>query len=252
MPRSVYFTRSKAVLRLQRQLEHQSYPRIQMGFIVALTGGIGLLVSFLLLRAGMDSMAVRYPAALAGAYIGFLFLLWLWLRLKADDLPNLGDLSADGGSGGHTPSIKSGGGGDFGGGGASGSFDGPGSTVIESSNPLSSIGDAASATADADELAIPILAVVLALGLALASLYIVYLAPVLFAELLLDGALSYALYHRLRDTERSHWLMTAVRRTIVPFLLTAVFLALVGMAMSAYAPGSRSIGEFARHVGART
>ena len=99
MPRSVYFTRTTAVLRLQRELEHQSYPRLQMGFIVALTGGIGLLVSFLLLHAGMGSMAVRYPTSLAGAYIGFLFLLWLWLRFKADDLPNLGDLVPNSGSG---------------------------------------------------------------------------------------------------------------------------------------------------------
>jgi hypothetical protein len=44
---------------------------------------------------------------------------------------------------------------------------------------------------DADELAIPLIALVLAIGLALASLYVVYMAPVLFAERLFDGVLSY-------------------------------------------------------------
>mgnify|MGYP000909012363 CR=1 FL=1 len=251
MARSVYFTRSMAVLRLRRTLERDFYPRIQMGFIVFLTGGIGLLISFALLQAGIENMAVRYPTSLAGAYLGFLLLLWLWIRVRADDifdLPNLADLMPDGKTSVHLPQFKAGSGGDFGGGGASGTFDGPASYSIESADSLPSLGDAVGAAADAEELAIPLLAVVLAAGLAFASLYVVYLAPVLFAELLVDGVLSYALYHRLRDTETSHWLMTALRRTIVPFVLTAIFLALVGIAMGAFAPGARSIGEVVRHA----
>jgi hypothetical protein len=46
----------------------------------------------LLLLAGVDSMALRYPLALAGAYTFFLCLLWLWVSTKADDyfdLPTL-------------------------------------------------------------------------------------------------------------------------------------------------------------------
>ncbi|WP_259375249.1 hypothetical protein [Azohydromonas australica] len=34
-----------------------------------------------------------------------------------------------------------------------------------------------------------------------------------------------------------------MRRTLVPFLLTAVFLAVAGSVLSAAAPGVRSIGE---------
>ncbi|MDP1792256.1 MAG: hypothetical protein Q8L12_16940 [Methylibium sp.] len=76
------------------------------------------------------------------------------------------------------------------------------------------------------------------------QIYVVYVAPVLFAELLLDGALSYTLYRRLRAGDDSpHWFTTALRRTALPFALTAVFLAIVGMALSAYAPGARSLGE---------
>jgi hypothetical protein len=97
--------------------------------------------------------------------------------------------------------------------------------------------------ADADELAIPLLAVFLAVGLALASFYVIYIAPALLAEVLVDGALSYALYRYIRGDDPAHWLATAVRRTILPFLATAVFLAIVGATMSAYAPGARSIGE---------
>ncbi len=98
------------------------------------------------------------------------------------------------------------------------------------------------------ELAIPILVAVLAVGLALASLYVVYLAPALFAELLFDGVLSYGLYRHLRKADGRHWLETAFRRTVVPSLLTAIFLAIVGAGVTAYAPGAHTIGA-ALHQG---
>jgi hypothetical protein len=253
MPRNVHFTRSLAVLRLKRQLEQASYPRIQMGLIVSLTGAAGLLCSFVLLRAGVDTMSFRYPLALVGAYLFFLFLLWLWLRTRADDyldLPDPANLAPVRGSGGTTSPIHSWGG-DFGGGGASGSFEGSSPVSLMDSEPLPSIGDAASSAVDVDELAIPIVVLVLAIGLALASLYVVYLAPTLFAELLFDGTLSYTLYRHLRATDTRHWLTTAMRRTALPFGLTAVFLVAVGAAMAAYAPGARSIGEVMHHAHAR-
>ena len=254
MTRNLRLTRSLAVVRLRRRLEQESFPRIQMGFIVALTGAAGLLCSFLLLHAGVDGMALRYPLALTAAYAFFLFLLWLWLHTKADDyadLPDLMDLVPVRGAGNPAHSFTSGGGADFGGGGASASFDAPGTTALPEAKPLSSIGKAADSGFDADELVIPLVAVVLAVGLAFASLYVVYLAPALFAELLFDGVLSYTLYRHLRAADSSHWLSTAFRRTVLPFGLTAVFLVAVGAAMAAYAPGARSIGEVFQHAGAR-
>jgi hypothetical protein len=221
MSRNLRITRSMAIVRLQRQLERDSFPRIQMGLIVTLTGAMGWLCSFGLLRSGMGNMALRYPLALGGAYVFFLLLLWLWLRSSADSYADLSD----------------------------------GLDMVDMVTPdyvgdmpsapgvLSSVGDAVGSGADADELAIPILALVLALGLALASLYVVYLAPALFAELLFDGVLSYTLYRRLRNANSSHWLSTAFSRTVLPFALTAVFLMLVGWALAAYAPGAHSLPQ---------
>lgn len=250
MARNIRITRSLAIVRLQRQLERDSFPRIQMGLIVALTGAAGWLCSFLLLHTGIHSMAWRYPLALGGAYVAFLFLLWVWLRTSASDYADLPDLTdlVPRDAGGPLPSMVSGGGGDFGGGGASGSFggsalDAPTLDAPSDSGVLSSIGDAASSSFDADELAIPLIAIALAIGLALASLYVVYLAPALFAEMLFDGVLSYTLYRRLRTADSSHWLGTAFRRTVLPFGLTAVFLMAVGAALGAYAPGAHSLGE---------
>lgn len=242
-PRSRYH----AVLHLKAELEAQSFPRTQMGFLVGLTGGFGLLASFALLNAGIDSMALRYPLALGLAYMFFLSLLWLWLRTKASDyidIPDVGELMTSGG-GDVRPSVPmaSGGGGNFGGGGAGRSFDN--ATAVSLDEPLSAspMADVAGSVADADEFAIPLAVILLTLGLALASCYVVYLAPSLFAEILFDGALSYSLYRHLRGVGSGHWMGTALRHTVMPFGITAVFLCGVGIAMASYAPGARTIGE---------
>lgn len=227
-----------------------------MGFIVALTGGVGLLVSFLLLQSGMGSMAVRYPFALAVSYVVFLLLLWAWLRAKEDDftdIPDLANAMPNLNGSGHSVPFQSGGGGDFGGGGASGSFDGATSQSFAGvdNDMSSSIGEVLGSAGDADELAIPIMAIVFALGMAVASLYVVYLAPTLFAELLVDGVLSYTLYRHLHKVETHFWLSTAFKRTVLPFLLTALFLSIMGAVMAHYAPGAKSIGEVIHYSGGK-
>lgn len=244
-------SRSLVIHRAKQRLLAESYPRLQMMLLVALTGGFGLLASFLLLQAGVQSMALRYPLALAVAYLFFLFLLWLWLRTKASDfldIPSPSGTSLDARSANNLPMFKSGGGGDFGGGGASGSFDSAASASADVvSAPVKAVGKTIGVAAEADEFAIPLIAIILALvlavGIVLASFYVVYIAPVLFAELLVDGALSYALFRHLRKHEQQHWLRGALRHTIVPFVATAVFLMIIGAAMSAYAPGASSIGQ---------
>ena len=51
-----------------------------------------------------------------------------------------------------------------------------------------------------------VLAAAAVLALAAAAFYVVYQAPMLMAEVALDGALVGSLYHRLRECERQHWL----------------------------------------------
>ena len=237
-------TRDRAIQRVKEHLVRESFPRVQMALIVALTGGFGLLASFGMLRFGMDSMAIRYPLALTFAYLFFLFLIWLWLRTNAEDyldVPDLPDLVPRPDLSASAQDFKSAGGGDFGGGGATGSFDDPAAEAT--SSPMRTVEDSAGSVVEADELAIPLVAIALAIGIALASLYVIYIAPILFAEVLVDGALSYALFRHLRGQDPQHWLSSTFRRTALPFAATAVFLIAVGVAMAAYAPGARSIGQ---------
>lgn len=176
--RPIRLTRSLTIIRVRRQLEQDAYPRLQMGLIVALTGAAGWLLSALLLALGMDQMALRYPAALGGAYLVFLGLLWLWLRTQAQDydlLPDVVDMALP--RGGHCGTgdvpLTSGGSGDFAGGGASGHFDAPAALPADEPGVLSAVGDAVGSVGDADEFAVPLLAIALAIGLAFASLYVV-------------------------------------------------------------------------------
>ena len=95
----------------------------------------------------------------------------------------------------------------------------------------------------ADEFAIPVFLLVLVGAILFASFSVVYSAPILFAELLLDGVLATTLYRRLKKLETTHWLQTALRRTLGPFTLVAIILGLAGVGMAVYAPGARSLGE---------
>jgi len=230
-----------------------------MSFLAIITGASGMMASYVLLRSGVLSMPVRYLLSVGFAYLVFLLLLWLWLRTKADDyLDAPSDIPSS--SGGHTADNGhscdfTGGEGQFGGGGASGSFDFDGSlpSPPQVDIPLSdSVGDTVGEVAGAaDEGVIPLAIALLIATLAAASLfsalYIVYLAPALFAELLVDGVLSASLYRRMRGLQTRHWLESAVRRTVVPFGVAAFSLVAIGYVFNLYAPEAHTLGEVLRH-----
>ena len=247
-------SRRHVVEACHRQIERHGYPRLVMTLLMVLTAGAGWLASSVLLASGMETMWVRYPVALAIAYGAFLFLLWLWLRRGHLDVP---DVHVDGGgrsgeAGRLSSSNLEGHGGQFGGGGASGSFDdGPaGGTDV----PGATAGDLAAGDVlgAVDEVAVPLVAIVaavaLALGVAFASIYVVYTAPSLLAEITVDAALSYTLVRRLKHGQRRLWLGTAIARTWGPALCTAAFVAAVGAALSVWAPGTTSLGAALRHL----
>lgn len=226
-------TRSAAVQRIRARLLRDGYPRLQMLLLVTLTGFVGFAASTVMLVAGVEDMALRYMLAMGVAYIAFLLLLWLWLRTSASDyvdLPSFGNA---------VDTSCTGGGGTFDGGGASANVDFGSSpdgvgTMVKA--PLEAIGGA-------DEDTIPLAVILLVVGIVLSALFVIWSAPVLFAEILVDGVLSAGLYRRLRVIDHQYWMIAALKRTIIPFVLTTLVVGAAGWSMQASAPEARSLGE---------
>ncbi len=263
--------RAAAIEQVRSRLARRASPRWHMSVMIALAGGVGFLTSYGLLKAGVTAMALRYPVALGAAYLAFLGLLAIWLRRyqlrhdqarrgtrpNADDpwsgidvvdipfgLPEFGDSAPD----------DFGGGGGFAGGGAGGRIPGV-VNVARGSSGVPSAARSSVAGGDKgpsfgldlgalDEGAWVLIPAAIAAAVALgAAIYVVYIAPVLFAELLLDAALAAGLYRRLKGVQGQHWLRSAVRRTVGPALVAAVLLAISGALMQTVYPGASSIGR---------
>ena len=248
--------RAYAVARARRILARRGWPRAQMALILLLTGSAGFLLSYLLLHAGVTSMALRYPVVIFLSYGVFLLLLRGWLALQrprrhgsSGDSPDfnldLPDFHLPGGGGGGGAVF--GGQGDFSGGGAVGSWSdagGGGSGLLDSLD----VGIDLDLPDDGEGGCLVIFAVIALVVAAVAGIfatfYVIYLAPALLAEILVDGLLVTGLYRRMRQVEERHWLRSAVRRTLVPVALTLLCFTLAGYLMQRAAPEAHSLSGF--------
>jgi hypothetical protein len=243
--------------RLRRALLKRESPRVQMGFLVGVAGGAGFLASVVLLRLGLERIPARYVLSVAFAYAVLLALLYFWIlhrrRRAADndaashwaDLDPAVALDLADSVPRSVPGFT-GGGGRFGGGGATSSWSSADAPVASGGGGEGGSGGGGFSL-DLDDGWILVVLAAAAAILVGASIWIVALAPSLFAELLLDGVLSASLYRRLRRLPQRSWLETAVRRTILPFVLAAITLGALGMAMERYAPEARSLGGVLAH-----
>ena len=230
------FTRRQLVERIRRRLERASSPRFQMTLMVLATACAGFLCSYLLLQLGLYQMWLRYSLSVVVAYAAFLGLIHMWLQASRpgapslmqvdinplDVLNSLDDISLPHASGASAPS---------------GGSTSHGSGLLGFDLDL-----------DGEGLVV-VIVVLVTVGVAvIASIYLITQAPSLLAEVLLDGALSFGLYRRLRSLERRHWLESAVARTWFPFFWVLVFFVIAGAVMQTYAPEAVSIGRVWEHL----
>jgi hypothetical protein len=218
--------------------------------ILSLTGMAGFLTSFCLLHLGVSRMWLRYPIAILTAYGVFLMLLGIWLWLQRHSLDaDLLDLDFHRSSASDTAESLHFGGGDGGGGGAGGSW---GESVSSSTSPSSASSGSSAADIGFDldfgEGCLVVIALLAVVGGLVASFYVIYIAPALLAEILVDGAMVAGLYRRVKNIEPGNWLQTAVRRTILPAILAAVFFTVAGVALQKAFPKAQSIGDVWNHL----
>jgi len=229
-------SRDRLLRRMREHLEQSSYPRLETVVLVSLAGMSGFIVSFALLSAGMTSMPVRYALAGLSGYVSFLALLGLYIAWKRRFEGNI-DIAADTlDLASHArPSSPSGGRG------ASESRSGSGGDEVVSGSWLDGF----------DDLGWVVLALVAAVAGLIAVGSIVWAAPALLAEVLVDALIVSTVSRHLADSDRPDWTMTAIRRTWVP--ATIVILAMVsgGWALQQIAPDAASIGPALRAITGR-
>jgi hypothetical protein len=227
--------RVRAVQRVKNYLQRHGSPRMQMVFFLTLTGLAGFVCSVLLHAAGLWQMAIRYPISVAFAYLVFLFLLYLWLRsfsLRHRQAP---------GQAGYVYTDP-----------------GPyylGPDPVPSSRPAAAqpapqpargkgSGWGGDLGGDGDAAFLVIVLIVIAVGAALvASVFILVEAPVLLAEVLVNGLLVAGLGRRTGAPGGPHWTAGVIRRTWLPAVVVAVIFGLVGFGLEQLVPGATTMGE---------
>jgi hypothetical protein len=256
MTETVDAPRKKLVDRMRTRLERGYWPRVHCMLIVTVSTAAAFLTSFLLLVAQVHWMAVRYGAAALAGYATFLFLLHAWVRWKwsraklnadgSDVVDVVSDVPIDVALP-DAPVRFAGAGGRSGGGGASGSWGSPAQTA---STSVKSGGWGLDF--DADDLFWVIVAAIAAFAGIAAIGYVIWIAPTLLAEAIVNGAIAGKVYHGMRKHEDDFWTSQIFRHTIVSGIVVILCAVVAGYAFNRIAPEARSIGGVWAHLSARS
>lgn len=218
--------------------------------------------SALQMHLGNESLALRYLVSLGVGYLAYLLTVRVWadalIRPTHADVPDLSGLDVpsihgDGGKPG-LPDLHSGGGGDFGGGGASGDFSDGATGVADGLGDLA--GGAIEVAASADEAAIvvvPVVAVFLmgcALFLGAGSLVLLYFGWEVLLAVAVELAFSYATARTAVRVSREGWASAAVRLTWKPLAGAVVCAVMLGAAIDHFIPAAQSLPQALRVLGA--
>ena len=261
-------------------LKRRFFLRFHISLILVFTFCAGLVTTRALLWLGVDTMWLRYFVAMLVAYAAFLVGVRLWLAyVGAADLPDViaparasasRDRKGQGGNGGgfdlpfnlggngssgtaplNLP-FRSGGGGNFAGGGASDSFvsaEGAGDLLPSSGGSGGASGTGSGFSfdlGDGDGLVVLLLALLVLLAVVGSAFWIVWIGPEILVEAAFEALLAGGLVKSLHAGGTGGWIGRVLRKTLLPFMLVsgaAVAFAAVGQ--SAY-PGARTFREVIR------
>jgi len=204
-------------------------------------------------------MAIRSGLAALTGYASFALLIRGWIAMRkrefdlAADLPIPDfELGRAGRAAGDVPQFFAGG--RSGGGGTTGRWvDGAGEAraftpiqLGDSSAGRSGGSNGVSGILDSDDGWKVALAAALVLGAVVAAAFVVYSAPALLAEVAIDAGVMTTVYRKIRHQGAGHWTSAVLRRTWLPALVIALFMAGAGFLLQQAAPDARSIGGVVR------
>lgn len=214
-----------------------------MFFILLVTFLAGVVGSWLLFHLNVENPVLRYPLVVLFSYGIFFLCIRLWIEFIKNRKETRCDLDAPDPSGLYDSSTQSchdnvsveGGGGEFGGGGASGSYGESAPSIAEPASapdvaPSVEVGGdaigageaAAGAVSEGGIVLIPIAVVLALVGTLIlgSSIYLIYEAPAILSEALFEGVLAVSLIRRVRQLEEGDWVVGVFRATWIPFLVT--------------------------------
>jgi hypothetical protein len=215
-------TRAALIASLRNRVEWDGWPRCTVTLMVALAGLASFLSSAVMLRVGLDSMAVRYGLAAVVGYAAFLGLVRLWIAVQRGSWgPDIDPIS-DGIEG-----LRA---------------------VGDVPRALGVDADIGGVDFDLEGLFVILLVLLLALGGLFAIGYVVYAAPALLAEVMLDAAIVASVSKKLNPDESRWWAGGVVSRTVFPAAALVFCVSLAGYAFSLVAPDAHSIGGVVREL----
>lgn len=226
-----------------------------------LTLGVMWAASALQMALGVDRLALRYAISLGAGYLAYLLILRLWagwLLASAardgrtpDALDALEGLShalpAPGcGPARHDAGLSSGGGGDFGGGGAQGHFDAPADAATALPQ---AVGEPLGGLDEGAVIIVPVLAVFGAVAAALLGGGVLLWLAFGWEALLtvaVEVAFAYTAARTAVRMRREGWLRAAVRLSVKPLLAALVCAVAAGALLDVLAPDARSLPQAVR------
>ncbi|WP_413289231.1 hypothetical protein [Bdellovibrio sp. HCB337] len=227
--------------RFKRRLENVLPLRLHMSVICFLTIAGGVLFSKALLYFSFSHMALRYGFAVLFSYGVFFGLVYLWLRwyfgspstssdgnfvdvIDLADAPSRIDIP---------PPQWSGQGGQFSGGGASGSW-GSGSSSSSSSG----------ADLDLDDGMVIILLLAFIAMISGSAIYLVYQAPEILLEAGFEVLLVAGVVRNAKRMQAEGWAYSIFKRTWVAFGLVLLIAVLFGMGIKHECPQAISFADY--------
>lgn len=258
--------------RFQKLFRKRYALRFHMAAILITTALSGVIISKALLVLGLESLALRYALTVVLSYLIFFVCVKLWLfyvsprKAGSSRSPDWLDIPTPSG-GSSTEGLSPihtihGGGGQFSGGGASGSFDvrmpAVADTPLSSAtdavpNGASGIGDAIGGAVDGlgDEggiaviIALAVLAAIVATILGGAA-YVIMEAPVILSEAAFEGLLAASLMKSTRLIDSNEWVGSIFKATWKPFAITLAVVIFGGLVLHAYFPEAHRLADIIR------
>ncbi|MFT3913038.1 MAG: hypothetical protein QM704_02795 [Anaeromyxobacteraceae bacterium] len=244
------FDRTREHAKMRRWVE-RGHPRLAMLGMITLTAAVGFLTSVFLLHHGVDRMALRWLLGVLAAYATFLVLLRVWLLVAAGIGPDARFLGEAAGRTLDAVAEDPGGAWDLANHALRGAR-GPGGPVdlglVEVEAPSSGFDlPVPDLDLDLEGIAFAIVVTVLAALTATAlivSVWLVWTAPGLLAEVALDATFGGLVYRSIRGRPlvQEPW-SAAARATWGPALLVLVMTVSAALVIEQVAPGVHTAGQ---------